>query len=115
MTRNGVDTTLIMPFPGAPDPIETHDRIAKMAQIDGGIRGIVNLSPHSGRAEYRHEASRCVRDLGFVALKVHTIGHAVDPGSARWTDGLRNGATARRACRGAHWAVSASHSPRHLM
>jgi len=72
----GADLALVMPFPGAPDAAATHDAIAALGPR---ARGIVNLSPHVGEREYAAEARRCVRELGFVALKLHTVGHAVDP------------------------------------
>jgi predicted TIM-barrel fold metal-dependent hydrolase len=35
-----------------------------------------SLSPHDA---YRREVERCVRELHFVGLKLHTIGHGVNP------------------------------------
>jgi len=81
--RHGLDRALVMPFPGARDPAAVHDRIAAMTRASGGrVRGIVNLSPHRDQAAYAAEAERCVSGLGFVALKLHTLGHAVEPSSA---------------------------------
>jgi uncharacterized protein len=79
LERNDVSLALVMPFPGAPDPRRVHDDIAALARETGRVAGIVNLSPHGERAAYAAEAERCVRELGFVALKLHTVGHAVDP------------------------------------
>jgi uncharacterized protein len=81
--RHGLDRVLVMPFPGARDPVAVHDRIAAMTKATAErVRGIVNLSPHQEHAAYAAEAERCVRGLGFVALKLHTLGHAVEPSSA---------------------------------
>jgi predicted TIM-barrel fold metal-dependent hydrolase len=45
----------------------------------------VNLSPHKEHAANATEAERRVSGLGFVALKLHTLGRAVEPSSAdRW-------------------------------
>jgi hypothetical protein len=78
-----LDHALVMPFPGPYDAAAVHDRISAMTAATGGrVRGIVNLNPHQDRPAYAHEAERCVRDLGFVAIKLHTLGHAVEPGSA---------------------------------
>lgn len=83
MDANGIGTSLVMPYPGDDRPEATHDRIARLAQEHPGrIHGIVNTSPHRGPGEFRKEARRCVSDLGFVAVKLHTIGHAVNPLSA---------------------------------
>lgn len=76
----GLDHVLVMPFPGARDAAAIHDRIAAMTTAtEGKVRGIVNLNPHQDPDSYAAEAERCVRDHGFVALKLHTLGHAVDP------------------------------------
>jgi predicted TIM-barrel fold metal-dependent hydrolase len=89
-----LDRLLVMPFPGARDPVRVHDRIAALTRASGGrVRGIVNLSPHQDHASYIAEAERCVAELGFVALKLHTLGHAVEPASA---DGRMVFATAAR-------------------
>lgn len=94
LERHGLDHALVMPFPGAPDPVAVHDRIAALsARTAGRVRGIVNLSPHRDRAAYEAEAERCVGELGFVALKLHTVGHAVEPTSR---DGRAVFATAAR-------------------
>jgi len=76
----GFDVTLVQPYPGALDPVATHDRIAALAAESGGrVRGFASISPHRDPAEYFAEVSRCVRDLGFVGIKLHTIGHALNP------------------------------------
>jgi len=76
----GFDVTLVQPYPGAPDPVATHDRIAALAASSGGrVRGFASYNPHRDPAEYFAEVSRCVRDLGFVGIKLHTIGHALNP------------------------------------
>lgn len=79
LERLDVSLGLVMPFPGAPDAAVVHDEIAALARETGRVAGIVNLNPHRDRGAYAAEAERCVRELGFVALKLHTVGHAVDP------------------------------------
>lgn len=82
VAEHDLHRVLVMPFPGARDAVAVHDRIAALgARSDGRVRGIVNLNPHCDRGAYAHEAERCVRELGFVALKLHTVGHAVEPAS----------------------------------
>ncbi len=91
---NQLDHVLVMPFPGAHDAPAVHDRIATLSTATAGkVRGIVNLNPHQPVADYAAEAERCVIELKFVALKLHTLGHAVDPGSK---DGLMVFAQAAR-------------------
>jgi len=80
MDGNKVDAAVVQPFPGAPNPVEVHNRIAALAeQYPGRIFGIASLNPHMGKTEYIAEVERCVKDLGFVGLKLHTVGHAVNP------------------------------------
>ncbi len=91
LDANGVSTALVMPFPGAPNAAAEHEQIAMLAaEYPGRIRGIVNMNPHLDG--YEDEAARCVVEFGFVALKLHTVGHAVDPMNR---DGQRVFAAAR--------------------
>jgi uncharacterized protein len=80
MDKNGIAAAVVQPFPGAPNPMQVHDRIAALSQkYPGRIYGLASLSPHRDTGEYEGEVTRCVRELGFVAIKIHTIGHAVNP------------------------------------
>lgn len=81
MEENGVDRMILQPYPGAPDPVAVHDRIAAMARTSERIFGLASLSPHMDHAAYHAEVSRCVKELGFVGVKLHTLGHAVNPRS----------------------------------
>lgn len=75
-----IDATIVQPYPGAPDAEETHDRIAEMcAKHPGRFFGLASVSPHGNHDAYRREVERCIRDLNFVGVKLHTIGHAVNP------------------------------------
>lgn len=86
MDRHGIDVSLVQPFPGAPSPAAVHDRIASLAHNNPGrIFGIASLNPHQDRDAYFGELSRCVSDLGFVGIKMHTIGHALNPSGADGT------------------------------
>ena len=85
--RHGLDRVLVMPFPGARDPAAVHDRIADITEATAGRpRGIVNLRPRQEHAAANAaEAESRVSGLSFVALKLHTLRHAVEPSSAdRW-------------------------------
>ncbi len=62
------------------DARQVHDRIAELcAKYPGRFFGLASLSPHGDHDAYRREVERCVRDLHFVGVKLHTIGHAVNP------------------------------------
>lgn len=93
MEAAGITAAIVQPFPGAPDPAKVHDEIAELAiQHPGRIFGLVSFNPHRDPEEYFREAERCVKELGFVGLKLHTIGHAVNPLS-------RDGGTVFQAAR----------------
>jgi uncharacterized protein len=80
MDANRIDAAIVQPFPGAPHPAEVHDRIAELAaKHPGRFFGLASVNPHSDEQSYRAEVRRCVRQLGFVGVKLHTIGHSVGP------------------------------------
>ena len=83
MDGAGVDVSLVQPFPGTTSAKVTHDRIAALAKKHPGrIFGIASINPHQDSHTYFDELSRCVKDLGFVGVKLHTVGHAMNPAGA---------------------------------
>ncbi len=82
MDRFGIATSLVQPFPGVWNPAEVHDQIAQMAaDHPGRVYGVASVPPHGPPQGYLDEIRRCVQDLGFVGVKLHTLGHAVGPAS----------------------------------
>ncbi len=80
MEECGVDATIVQPYPGAKDYLRRHDEIAELcAKHPGRFFGLASLTPHVGRETYQREVERCVKELNFVGVKLHTIGHAVNP------------------------------------
>jgi predicted TIM-barrel fold metal-dependent hydrolase len=80
MDENGVDATIVQPYPGAKDFLKRHDEIAELcAKHPGRFFGLASLNPHIGRDRYQREVERCVKELKFVGVKLHTIGHGVNP------------------------------------
>lgn len=80
MDENGVDATIVQPYPGAKDFLKQHDEIATLCKkYPGRFFGLASLSPHIGRDRYQREVERCIKELGFVGVKLHTIGHGVNP------------------------------------
>jgi predicted TIM-barrel fold metal-dependent hydrolase len=80
--RNGVDITIVQP--GACVLLETvqrqHDAIAAFAaRHPGRFFGMTNPNPHLPEEIYRREVTRCIRELGFVGIKIHPLAHAVNP------------------------------------
>lgn len=65
-----------------------HNEIHKLCKDpDTGIPiwGMANIWPHFTRSDYRDEAQRCIRELGFVGIKMNTRETAVNP---RTMDGM---------------------------
>ena len=82
MNDNHIDISRVQPYPGANSARATHDRIAALAkEHPGRIFGIASINPHQDRDDYFNELSRAVKELGFVGVKLHTIGHAMHPAS----------------------------------
>lgn len=82
MDRHHITASLVQPFPGVWDAPATHDEIARLAdEHPGRIFGIASIPPHGDPAGYSAEIRRCVRELNFVGVKLHTIGHAIGPAS----------------------------------
>ncbi|MBS1801670.1 MAG: amidohydrolase family protein [Acidobacteria bacterium] len=75
-----IDATIVQPYPGAKEAKKTHDQIADLcARHPGRFFGLASLSPHNEGVVYEREVERCVKELNFVGVKLHTIGHAVNP------------------------------------
>ena len=80
MEECGVDATIVQPYPGATMASKTHDRIAELcARHPGRFFGIASMTPHGPHDAYEREMERCIKDLKFVGIKLHTIGHGVNP------------------------------------
>ncbi len=80
MDAQGVETAFAMPQPTREDVRPIHDQIAAAARRHPGrIFGMASIDPWSSEADYLAEARRCVVDLGFVALKLHPLGHNLPP------------------------------------
>jgi predicted TIM-barrel fold metal-dependent hydrolase len=80
MDAYDVDISLVMPHAVMDDLAAAHDAVADLCQRHPErFRGMVNLSPLWEEADYRREAARCVRDLGFVALKLNPMQHLTSP------------------------------------
>jgi uncharacterized protein len=82
----GIDGAIVQPFiprPYLPDTREIHDRIARLcASTERRFWGMASINPHFTPGDYEAEARRCVKELGFVGLKLTPIAHAAHPASA---------------------------------
>lgn len=81
MKNHEIDAAFVLPHASQDLSVTSiHDRIARMAeQYPGIIYGIASLSPRLSETQYRNEAVRCVQQLGFRALKLEPVVHAVAP------------------------------------
>lgn len=81
MSANGVDLALVMPQPfQGLEVIAVHDRIVRLTEAQPGvIYGMANVSPRLPEADYRREVTRCIRDLGFKAIKIDPSVYAIAP------------------------------------
>jgi len=79
----GVDTLITQPATvlDLATAREQHDAVAALAKrFPGRIYGMANPSPHLPEDVYRAEVERCVRELGFVGIKLNTTAHSVGVG-----------------------------------
>lgn len=81
MDRCGIDMAILQSFPFPHHYSEGsiqqfHDEIADLAQkYPGRIYGMASINPHWSAEHYRKEADRCIRDMGFVGIKLHPLAH----------------------------------------
>lgn len=59
-----------------------HDRIYALTKsTKKRFWGMASINPHFSQEDYAREAERCIKELGFVGIKITPIGHAVHPSS----------------------------------
>lgn len=80
MDKYGIDVSIVQPLIGPKSYHKYHDDIADAAaRHPGRIFGMAAFSPHIDRDDYFAEVERCMKELGFVGLKLHPFESAVDP------------------------------------
>ena len=80
LEKHRIDAAIVQPFPGASDYKDVHERIYKLSlKYPGHIYGLVSVNPHMPKDEYESIVKHYVVDYGFVGIKLHTIGHAINP------------------------------------
>ncbi len=77
----GINTTLVLPIPKAPSGFAAnHDQIFRLCKENPGrFFGVLDIDPSVDDKVYWQEAERCVKQLGFVGVKLHTYYHPVNP------------------------------------
>lgn len=82
MLANGIDVALVLPQATLDAAGAEHDRIAGLAAREPGrVRGVASICPWVAESDYIAEATRCVRELHFVAIKLDPNGHGVPLGN----------------------------------
>ena len=84
MDENQVDATILQPLGGENDRSVTdvHDQIYEASQeYEGRIFGTAAVNPHLGTDFVHDEITRCVQELDFTFVKLHTLAWGVDPTS----------------------------------
>ncbi len=77
-----VDRTILQPASchDLESVVDQHNTIAALTQeFPGVFYGMANPNPHLKAALYEQEIRRCIEELGFVGIKIHTFAHAVHP------------------------------------
>jgi len=83
--QHGIDGAIVQPF--LPRIYmeahrQIHDRIHRLTQsTKKRFWGMASINPHFSPEDYDKEAHRCIRELGFVGIKITPIGHATHPSS----------------------------------
>lgn len=64
------------------DHMAIHDRIYDLTKsTKKKFWGMASINPHFRPDDYDKEACRCIKELGFVGIKITPIGHATHPSS----------------------------------
>lgn len=80
LDRYGISVSIVQPFPGAPNAADVHSRIHELSLRTGRrILGMANINPYLGKELVAEELTRVLGSLNFVAIKLHTAGHAIAP------------------------------------
>jgi len=77
----GIDVGIVLPIPKSPGgPAAAHDEIHKLCKNHPGrFFGALDIDPSVEDEFYWKESERCVKQLGFVAVKLHTYFHPCNP------------------------------------
>ena len=83
--KYGVDVAIVQPFiprPYIEDHMEIHNRIYELCcKYPNKFYGMASINPHFRPDDYDRELMRCVKELGFVGVKITPIAHAANPAS----------------------------------
>lgn len=84
MDREGIDHSLVIPFPVVEDYRTAHNEIgAAVKRYPDRFLGAACIPPFIKESAYRDEVRRCREEFGFVALKLQPQYQALNPISSR--------------------------------
>ena len=87
MDANKIDATVLQGMFGhiyLDEIVDNHNRIALLAQQNPKrIFGMITMTPFLHDGDFYNEAKRCVKELGFVGMKLHTMAFACSPSNSR--------------------------------
>jgi predicted TIM-barrel fold metal-dependent hydrolase len=87
MDANNVNATVLQGMYGhiyLDEIEENHNRIARLArQNPKRIFGMITMTPYLHDGDFYNEAKRCVKELGFVGMKLHPMAFGCSPGNSR--------------------------------
>ena len=84
MDQEGIDRSLLIPFPVVEDYRWTHDLIGEaVAAHPDRLAGAACLNPFIPEADFRAEVKRCAEQFGFRALKFQPQYQPLNPTSSR--------------------------------
>lgn len=82
--RCSIDYTIVQPSiprPYIKDTIEVHNKIYELCKkYNGRFIGMASITPHFKPQDYDREITRCIKELGFVGVKITPLGHSAHPG-----------------------------------
>ena len=88
MEKNLIDVSIVQPGTtiNLDNAVEQHNNIASLSKsMPKRIFGLANPNPHLETSIYIDELRRCIKDLGFVGVKLHPLAHAVNPTNLKGT------------------------------
>lgn len=81
--KYSIDGAIVQPLiqrPYMEDTREIHDRIHRMCKkYPKKFWGMISMNPHFKPEDFDREAERCVRELGFVGIKLCPNAHGINP------------------------------------
>ena len=87
MNANKIDVTILQGMYGhiyLDEIKDNHNRISVLArQNQRRIFGMITMTPYLHDGDFYNEAKRCVKELGFVGMKLHPLAFACSPSNVR--------------------------------